>query len=449
VSHKSGPQPASLSLGRKLRAVDLFCGAGGFAEGFRQTGFHSIAANDLDPWAGATFELNHGPHGTKFILGDIGARAVQDQLLDAVKGLPIDAVIGGPPCQAFSQVRNHDRVIADPRNSLYRHYIEMIAAIRPRVFVMENVPGLENLGGGAVRRQILEDLRLDGEYRVDSRVVDAAAFGVPQNRLRVLFIGVRTDLGIEPRFPEAPSFLELPSLGRYKAARGKSEWTYRHERSLATAKALDALLDPDDLRLVTVKQAIGDLEHLRPNARLLRKPSNEAIDYDRLPASAYQRARRGSSASLLNADVPSIREDTVARLAAIPRGGNFRDLPAELAARYLNGKKWGPELGRDNLSRKYFFAYRKLHPDHFSWTLNTKADCVFHYGCARALTVREFARLHSFDDSYHFMSGDRHSRYAQVGNAVPPLLAKAIAETVRRILADAEPAPSEIVLAAE
>jgi DNA (cytosine-5)-methyltransferase 1 len=449
VTRKSGPRPASLSLGRELRAVDLFCGAGGFAEGFRQAGFHSIAANDFDPWAGATFELNHSPHGTKFILGDIGARAVQDQLLDTVKGLQIDAVIGGPPCQAFSQVRNHDRVIADPRNSLYRHYIEMIAAVRPRVFVMENVPGLENLGGGAVRRQILEDLRLDGEYRVDSRVVDAAAFGVPQNRLRVLFIGVRADLGIGPRFPEAPSFPELPVLGRYKATRGKSEWTYRHERSLVTAKALEALLDPEDLRLVTVKQALGDLEHLRPNARLLRKPSNEAIGYERLPASAYQRARRGSSTSLLNADVPSIREDTVARLAAIPRGGNFRDLPAELAARYLNGKKWGPELGRDNLSRKYFFAYRKLYPDHFSWTLNTKADCVFHYGCARALTVREFARLHSFDDSYHFMSGDRHSRYAQVGNAVPPLLAKAIAETVRSILADAEPAPGEIVLAAE
>ena len=446
---KSRLRPAGQTVGCTLRAVDLFCGAGGFSEGLRQAGFHSIAANDIDPWAGATFELNQGAHGTRFILGDIGLPTVQEQLLGAVRGLPIDVVVGGPPCQAFSQVRNHDRVIADPRNSLYRHYIEMIAAIRPRVFVMENVPGLENLGGGAVRRQILEDLRLDGEYRVDSRVVDAAAFGVPQNRLRVLFIGVREDLGIEPRFPEAPIFLELPVLGRYKATRGKSEWTYRHERSPVTTKALHALLDPEDLRLVTVNQAIGDLEFLRPNAHLLRKPSNEAIDYERLPASAYQRARRGTSAALFNADVPSIREDTVARLAAIPRGGNFRDLPEELAARYLNGKKWGPELGRDNLSRKYFFAYRKLHPNHFSWTLNTKADCVFHYGSARALTVREFARLHSFDDSYHFLSGDRHSRYAQVGNAVPPLLAKAIAETVRSILADAEPAPGEMVLAAE
>jgi DNA (cytosine-5)-methyltransferase 1 len=124
-------------------------------------------------------------------------------------------------------------------------------------------------------------------------------------------------------------------------------------------------------------------------------------------------------------------------LRAIPQGGNYRDLPEELAVRYLSGKKWGPELGRKHLSRKYFFAYRKLHPDHFSWTLNTKADCVFHYGRPRALTVREFARLHSFDDSYHFLAGDRHSRYQQVGNAVPPLFARAIGKAIAEILAAA------------
>jgi DNA (cytosine-5)-methyltransferase 1 len=323
----------------------------------------------------------------------------------------------------------------------------MIAAVRPRVFVMENVPGLENLANGLLRRQIIEDLTLDGEYKVSSRVVDAAAFGVPQNRLRVLFIGVRADLDIEPRFPHNSRFPELPGLLRAPSGGTRYLCTYRHVPSILDTAALTELLDPESTQLVTVEQAISDLAHLRPSATLIRRPSDEPIAYETEPQSAYQRARRRRSHELFNADVPSIREDTVARLRAIPPGGNFRDMPPRLTARYLNGKKWGPELGRAELSRKYFFAYRKLHPKHFSWTLNTKADCVFHYSKPRALTVREFARLHSFDDSYRFLVGDRHSRYRQVGNAVPPLFAKAIAETVHSILEEHELAQQSSALA--
>lgn len=429
--------------------VDLFCGAGGFSEGLRQAGWHTVAANDFDAWAGATFDANHARHGTHFVLGDIKKRSVQEELLGATQGHDVDLVVGGPPCQAFSQVRNHQRVIDDPRNLLYRHYVAMIAKIKPRVFVMENVPGLANLGGGAVRAQIIEDLALDGEYRVASRVVDAAMFGVPQTRLRVLFVGVRRDVGIAPGFP-ASSIGNLPILERLEDSRTKSGWAYRHLRTLLSEPAFQALQDPNDLRLITVEQAIGDLAHLRPSPALVRRPSNDPVAYGSDAASAYQRARRAGSAALYNADVPSIREDTVARLSAIPPGGNFRDLPEALSARYLSGKKWGPELGRDNLSRKYFFAYRKLHADHVSWTLNTKADCVFHYGYPRALTVREFARLHSFDDTYRFLFGDRHSRYRQVGNAVPPLLARAIGETVTGMLDEQDAATDTAqVLAAD
>lgn len=422
---------------RRFTCLDLFAGAGGFSEGFRQAGFHTVAATDHDAWAGATYVLNHEKHGAKFVQGDITRDATKEELFDAVQGIDLDAVIGGPPCQAFSQVRNHDRVIHDPRNALYRHYVEIIARLRPRTFVMENVPGLENLAGGAIRTQILEDLGLDGEYRVASAVLDAAAFGVPQNRLRVLFLGVRSDLGILPRFPE-PRYRTLPTLDRFRQAGQSEAWKYAHKKDVETYAALQELIDPTSTNLVTVEQAIGDLSWLKPSTKLVRRPSDEAIDYEHPAASAYQKERRLSSRELFNADVPFIREDTVRRLRSIPQGGNFRDLPRELSARYLSDKKWGPELGRKNLSRKYFFAYRKLHARHFSWTLNTKADCVFHYRSARALTVREFARLHSFNDAYHFLAGDRHSRYRQVGNAVPPLFAKAIAQSILSLLADAE-----------
>ena len=426
--------------------LDLFCGAGGLSEGFRQAGFHTVAANDVDAWAGATYEANHGPHGTKFVLGDITSDAVKEELLHHARSADIDVITGGPPCQAFSQVRNHARIIEDARNSLYRHFVEMLSIVRPRMFVMENVPGLENLAGGLIRRQIIEDLALDGEYRVESRVIDAACFGVPQNRLRVVFIGVRSDLRIDPLFPSGASVPELPRLDRIA---GKSGYRYGHARLTPGNPALEWLTDPECTKLVTVQQAIGDLAHLRANVKLVRHPSDDSVPYDAEASSAYQRARRRGSQVLFNADVPSIREDTVARLKAIPQGGNFRDMPEELCARYLNGTKWGPELGRDNLSRKYFFAYRKLHPNHFSWTLNTKADCVYHYASPRALTVREFARLHSFDDTYPFQHGDRHSRYRQVGNAVPPLFARAIASAMIPVLKSHDETQERSAIAAE
>jgi DNA (cytosine-5)-methyltransferase 1 len=417
--------------------IDLFCGAGGFSEGFRQAGFDSIVASDVDPWAGATFEHNHARYGTKFVLGDLCDPAVQEELLSCASGREIDAIIGGPPCQAFSQVRNHHRLIDDPRNSLYREFVAILRRVRPRTFIMENVPGLANLGGGKIRDQILEDLTLDGEYRVASRVIDAADHGVPQTRLRVIFVGVRADLNFDPRFPSPPNVARLIYLERAQLRAG---YQLTSAPSLLAKTAREKLLDPENTEYVSVFQAIGDLLHIRPSGKKLRGPTDDTLSYAVAPKSAYQRARRKGSRELFNIDCPYIREDTVSRLLAVPQGGNFRDIPDELAKRYLNGTKWGPELGRDTLSRKYFFAYRKLHPKYFSWTLNTKADCVYHYSRPRALTVREFARLHSFDDTYRFIAGDLHSRYRQVGNAVPPLLARAIAKVIRGILKAADQA---------
>ena len=413
-----------------FNCMDLFAGVGGLSEGFRQADFHTVVANEFDPHIAATYRANHERFGTRMIEGDIALENVQAELLEHISGIQIDVLIGGPPCQAFSQVRNHHRIIDDPRNSLYRHFVAMVDTVKPKFFVMENVPGLQNIAGGAVRNQILEDLSLNGDYRVRSRVLDAAAYGVPQSRLRVFFFGVRADLSIDPDFPTAIKYEGL-KLDRI-LKRGR--WTYQRTTHLEALSAAAALADPENTDLVTVEQAIGDLLHLRPAKRLVRRPSDASVSYEAGPLSAYQRARRIDSSVLFNADVPSIREDTVARLQAIPQGGNFRDLPERLAARYLGEERWGPDIGKDTLSRKYFFAYRKLHPEFFSWTLNTKADCVYHYSYPRALSVREFARINSFDDTYHILYGDRHSRYRQIGNAVPPLLARAVARSIRAAL---------------
>jgi DNA (cytosine-5)-methyltransferase 1 len=158
--------------------------------------------------------------------------------------------------------------------------------------------------------------------------------------------------------------------------------------------------------------------------------------------------RSGLGDSITNTSVPRINADTSIRLSGLPPGGNYRDLPDEMTERYLTGELWGPHNGSGRLGRRHYYAYRRLHPEIWSWTLNTKADSVYHYKERRALSVRELARLQYFPDRFVFTTDPRrgelpgrieggagHSRYRQAGNAVPPLLARAIAAELSKLLA--------------
>ena len=161
--------------------IDLFCGAGGLSEGFRQAGFHVLAGQDYDDMAGRTFSATH--HEARFIGGPI-EQVTPQQLLDAAgkKRGEIDVICGGPPCQGYS-VYNHQRGANDPRAGLFRQYLRIVEGIMPRWLVMENVTGITSIAGGAIVRQIYEEMNRLG-YQVEMRVLRAEDYGVPQERRR-------------------------------------------------------------------------------------------------------------------------------------------------------------------------------------------------------------------------------------------------------------------------
>lgn len=423
-------------LASRLLVADLFSGAGGLSEGFRQAGCRILVGSDIDPDACATYALNF-PEATS-VHGDIREAKVRARVITAAT-MDVDIIVGGPPCQAFSQMRNHSRLIDDPRNSLYREFVRILNKLEPKAFVMENVLGLEQMG---VREQVLEDLSLDGIYNVSSQVLDAADFGVPQTRKRIIFIGIHNSIGAEPPNLVGSGASESFAIQRQN---GGARVRYRVVAQRELFAPIDQLHDAGDAVFVTAEQAISDLSDLRAGqpddvlrATILRPAASE-----------YQRRmREGLGESITNVSVPRINSDTKLRLSKLPPGGNVHDLPEALTKRHLSGELWGPTNGTGLLGRKHYYAYRRLHPQLWSWTLNTKADSVYHYGQARALSVREFARLQSFPDRFTFTTDPRsgelkgrisggggHSRYRQVGNAVPPLLARAIAERLVALLA--------------
>lgn len=343
---------------RRYTVLDLFCGCGGMSLGFEQAGYHVLLGVDIWKDALETYSLNH--RGSKTLCADIsslGASEVEAQL----SGDSVDVIIGGPPCQGFSIAGK--RIIDDERNQLYKGFVRMVEHFKPKAFVMENVPNILSIGGGAVKDSIIEDFEKLG-YRVVVRVLLASDYGVPQNRRRAVFVGLKN--GEEYVFPE------------------KSEG-----EAVTSAEALDDLPE-------------GSL----PNG----------AQYPNAACGDYQLLMRKGSNGVYNHDVTIHNERTKEIISLVPDGGNYKDLPVELQG-----------------TRRVHIAWTRLNSLKPSVTIDTGHRHHFHYMWNRVPTVRESARLQSFPDNFIFLCS-KTSQYKQVGNAVPPLMSKAIAEQLKKFL---------------
>ena len=384
--------------------IDLFAGAGGLTEGFKQAGFTCLLGTDFDAHCAATHKFNHPE--VPFYDGSVETLSARKLHGFLGKKTSIDLVIGGPPCQGFS-VNAPLRHWNDPRNHLFNHFVRIVDTLQPRFVVFENVPGLISLEGGRVVDAIYKAFARVG-YRLKHKILFAAHYGIPQERWRLFFIGTRMPR-TEIRFPYPTHYAE-----------GVANFTGGKE---LTFSAKPQSLFEQLKKFVSVREAIGDLPPLTS-----QEGSDEA-EYSREPLTEYQRLMRGESAILWHHVAPRLAPINLERMKHIPPGGSWRDIPHDLLP-----------LGMKRARRSdHTKRYGRLHPDRLCCTVMTKCDphwgSYFHWNQERVLTAREAARIQSFPDSYRFI-GPQVRQYVQVGNAVPPLLARSIALEVKAAMDD-------------
>lgn len=369
---------------KKFTCIDLFAGVGGFGEGFKREGFDILLASDIWDKAILTYKENHPE--TKTLVEDIYNIDSKELMkeIKVVKG-EVDVIIGGPPCQGYSTVgkRNED----DPRNLLFKEYIRIIREIYPKIFVMENVVGIKSMKKGSIYTNIIDGFK-DIGYKIESKILNAANYGVPQNRERVIFIGTRLDIDIE--FPEEEYF---------------------RERNLTNALNFKPF--------ITLKEAISDLP--------IVNAGESSEDYTTSASNAYQRLMRSQMSSKEKLTLQKAGKHTkklLDMMEYIPENSSVwevKDIPTELK----------PTSGFGN-------TYARLNFDEPGMTITRNFSCISSSRCIhpkfnRGLTPREAARIQSFPDDYKFI-GTKTDISIQIGNAVPPLLSQAIAKKIRKKL---------------
>jgi DNA (cytosine-5)-methyltransferase 1 len=384
-----------------MKLVDFFSGAGGLSCGLNMAGFQSILGSDVHPVYAATFSKNHP--GARVIRNDICQFSESEILgLTGLKPGELDLIAGGPPCQGFS-INAPVRTLDDQRNHLFREYLRIAEILKPKAILIENVPGIVSLGKGTVVTAIYKHLESMG-YTVGHRILFAGHYGVPQMRFRTIFIALRDSRRIE--FPEPTH--NATAVANFTGAR---------ELCIKIAPLFAQTL----CQKPTVRDAISDLPELALGQVM------DGIEYTTPPQSDYQKTLRSGSKKIFNHGCAKLGKSNLDRLKYIPQGGSWRDIPYHLLPAGLKRAR------RSDHTRRY----GRLHPDELCSTILTKCDphwgSFFHPTQDRAISVREAARIQSFPDHYVF-TGSLTEQFEQVGNAVPPLMAKAIGETIKRLI---------------
>ena len=389
--------------GKDLTLVDFFCGAGGLSLGFLQEGFNVKLANDIEDVCIQTYKYNHPElPSDKLIQGDI--KQIVDNIEDFIEG-EIDIVVGGPPCQGFSEA-NRQRVIDDPRNKLYKYYIQAVEKIVPKFVVMENVKGMLKVADQVVEDYESLSIKKNGQtysYKVAYSILNSQDFSVAQSRERLIYIAIRNDVIEDKGITPEQIFEEIK-----KACEGK--------RKFILQDALDDIKPLEAPRIKNMNEVDSDITGKKVDVNNYENHSNEYL-------------------SLINKGrgIPYIFNHKARYLS---------DVNYEIYKRLNPGDDATDEKIADIMPyahRNHCFKdkYYKLHADRACRTITAhlRMDCHSHIHPVqvRALTPREAARVQSFPDDYLFW-GAYLKTYMQVGNAVPPMMARGIASIIKKYL---------------
>ena len=367
-----------MNKNKKLKVIDLFSGVGGLSYGFaHDDNFEIVAANEILPNMAKAYSLNH-PTAKVYAedIKDFNAEKIEKDL--NIKPSDIDIIVGGPPCQAYSTVGK--RLIDDPRGKLFQECHRVLKEFSPKLFLFENVKGLLSMQGGELLKTIISLFESLG-YKVQYKLLNAADYGAPQIRERVVIIGskLKTDF----QYPEPTHYNpeEKPNLFNKK-------------------------LKP----YLTLEEAISDLPFIKSN--------EESFEYYSEPQNDFQKfMRKNATIKLMDHNSPNNNENLVKIMELLPDGGTPENLPDELR----------PTSGFKNT---YCRLWWKRPATTITRNLSTPSSsrCI-HPKAPRPLTTREGARIQCFPDDYQFF-GSRGDRNLQIGNAVPTFLSHALVKSI-------------------